>query len=245
MVLFLRKIMVVALQAGVLRISCEQRAGEIPPPVNAELPSISVQPVGGDWDVSKKDSFVMSVTASGNGILSYQWYWGEGNEGDEDGDLMPEKTSAVLTLKAGEDCASNGDYWVYVEVTNTISGDSDNKTASVTSNAVKITVTGNQGIDIASAQDLAKIGVDSKYPLSGTYRLTQNISLSNWVPIGDNSKPFRGVLIGGGKTITLNGFAPFNAGKPYLGIFGYVKGVSKTTQAAVRNLTIDSKKKYL
>ncbi|MDR1317800.1 MAG: hypothetical protein LBK13_13120 [Spirochaetales bacterium] len=62
-------------------------------------------------------------------------------------------------------------------------------------------------IPIASAEQLQKIGVD--YPLNGKYELTDNITLTNWMPIGAvQSTAFSGEFDGKGKSITLNGFDP-------------------------------------
>jgi len=102
----------------------------------------------------------------------------------------------------------------------------------------------NTEISISSSADMAKIGVDSAYPLSAAYSLTSDITLENWTPIGSAAKPFYGVFDGNGKTVTLNGFAPAavsgsDASGNFLGIFGYVKGAS-SKKAEIKNLTIDS-----
>jgi hypothetical protein len=98
----------------------------------------------------------------------------------------------------------------------------------------------NVEISISSSADMAKIGVDSAYPLSATYSLTSDITLENWTPIGSAEKPFYGVFDGNGKTVTLNSFVSTAvSGNNYLGIFGYVKGTS-SRKAEIKNLTIDS-----
>jgi len=100
-------------------------------------------------------------------------------------------------------------------------------------------------ISISSSADMAKIGVDSAYPLSATYLLTSDVTLENWTPIGSAAKPFYGVFDGNGKTVTLNSFASTvvsssdASGNSYLGIFGYVKGAS-SRKAEIKNLTVDS-----
>jgi hypothetical protein len=87
---------------------------------------------------------------------------------------------------------------------------------------------------ITSAAEMAKIGIDSDFPLSGKYNLQNDITLSDWKPIGSESKPFTGEFHGGGKTITLNGFASAVLGGQYLGIFAKIDG----TGAKVDNLKI-------
>jgi hypothetical protein len=93
-------------------------------------------------------------------------------------------------------------------------------------------------IDIRSAADLAKIGVT--YPLGGPYELTADITLSNWIPIGNEEAPFYGSFNGNGKKITLQSFsANAVSEKTYLGIFGYVEG-RPDAKAGIKNLTIAS-----
>jgi hypothetical protein len=99
----------------------------------------------------------------------------------------------------------------------------------------------NTKISISSSSDMAKIGIDSDYPLSAAYVLKNDITLNNWYPIGDADKPFYGVFDGNEKTITLESFADTAAAeKTYLGIFGYVKGASSSAKAEIKNLTIAS-----
>ena len=96
-------------------------------------------------------------------------------------------------------------------------------------------------IEIHSAEDMAKIGVDADYPLSATYLLagdTTDITLANWTPIGNETAPFTGVFDGQGKSINLTGFAPAALGGEYVGIFGCVRG--GRAKAAIKNLTITS-----
>jgi len=83
-----------------------------------------------------------------------------------------------------------------------------------------------EGIQISSQEDIAKIGVAGTHPLSGTYVLTNNITLTNWTPIGASATPFTGKFNGNRKTITLNGFdSTVLSGNTHLGLFaGNVQG---------------------
>ena len=95
-------------------------------------------------------------------------------------------------------------------------------------------------IAISSSVDMAKIGVDESYPLSGTYHLTKNITLSNWTPTGNGSSPFSGKFDGNGKTITITGFNnDVISAMPHIGIFSYVKG-SDSIKPEIKNLKIVS-----
>jgi hypothetical protein len=104
---------------------------------------------------------------------------------------------------------------------------------------------------IASAAELAKIGVDSEWPLAGAYVLEADITLDAWTPVGnaswastavplaDASEPFSGSFDGGGHTITLNSFSNGVSGNHYIGIFSAVKG-AETAKAAIKNLKVHS-----
>ena len=61
-----------------------------------------------------------------------------------------------------------------------------------------------KGIEISTAEELAKIGVDDSYPLREVYELKNDIDLSevcsaslgNWTPIGSGGNPFTGIFDG-------------------------------------------------
>ena len=85
-------------------------------------------------------------------------------------------------------------------------------------------------IEISDASQLAAIGINENYPLSGSYKLTKNISLSgydSWTPIGQSSA-FSGTFEGNGKTIS---GLKVNISGTYAGLFGQVSGT-------IKNLTV-------
>jgi hypothetical protein len=94
-------------------------------------------------------------------------------------------------------------------------------------------------IPIYTPEELAKIGVDPNYPLSGKYILMANIDLSsysNWVPIGNNSKPFTGQFDGNGlviKNLTIN-----RPSSDYQGLFGYTGSIAKIVNVALENVSV-------
>lgn len=100
-------------------------------------------------------------------------------------------------------------------------------------------------ITIGTAEDLAKIGVDNKFPLAGNYVLAADLELAEWIPIGPGEKnAFTGNFDGANHTITLRSiagsvFVDGTSTNPavYLGVFGYTKG-STQTKAVVRDLTV-------
>jgi hypothetical protein len=108
---------------------------------------------------------------------------------------------------------------------------------------------------IATAAELAKIGVDDDFPLEGNYELAADITLpEDWTPLGraawlnedtplkDSSRIFAGVFDGKGHTITVRGFSAAvlkDENKPYIGIFAALGGTEQA-RAEVKNLNIIS-----
>ena len=90
-----------------------------------------------------------------------------------------------------------------------------------------------EAIEIASAEDLAKIGSEAGYPLAGNYELTNDITLSgNWTPIGTEDNPFTGNINGNGHTIT--GLNINKDSGAYAGLVGLLDGGS------VNNIKFDN-----
>ncbi|MDR1277611.1 MAG: hypothetical protein LBK02_02560 [Treponema sp.] len=93
------------------------------------------------------------------------------------------------------------------------------------------------GQSIGTAEDLAKIGVDSEYPLDGTYYLSADIDLADytpWTPIGPNSfGPFTGTFDGRGKTISGLTLGEGTAVSEVFGLFGY------TFMAFIKNVQVE------
>jgi hypothetical protein len=99
-------------------------------------------------------------------------------------------------------------------------------------------------IEIGSAEELAKIGVE--YPASGEYLLIRNIEINDWTPItADKTSPFTGTFHGGGYTIVINSFSSkaLNTGPVvgYIGIFGYIKDGRVENLGAALNMPQEQK----
>jgi len=94
-----------------------------------------------------------------------------------------------------------------------------------------------EGTAIASAEELAKIGVDAAYPLDGAYYLAADIDLAgfgDWPPIGsgvDEDHYFTGVFDGHGKAIKNLRLADND--NTYNGLFGNVES------AVIKNLKVE------
>jgi hypothetical protein len=231
--------------------------------VNAEEPEITVQPTGGNWNVSNANSFPLTVTANrvDDGTLSYQWYRNTNNS-TTGGITIGTGTPLTLT-KA--DYEYNITYYFYVVVTNTITENHDGgiKTATATSSAATVTITGGSDVIlIYTTEDMAKIGVEESHPLSAKYLLMNDITLEEWSPIGGGHSytgvgAFSGKFDGNNHTITLNNFDDKPVGSIYvyselgtstpanpstynnvfLGIFGAIKG-TRAEKAEVKNLKV-------
>ncbi|MDR2343922.1 MAG: hypothetical protein LBD86_05265 [Spirochaetaceae bacterium] len=80
-------------------------------------------------------------------------------------------------------------------------------------------------IEVSGAADFAKIGKYTSHPLSGNYRLTADVTLTAWTPLGSASRPFTGTFNGGGHTITITS-----------GSGGFFDTLD---DAVVRNLAVD------
>jgi hypothetical protein len=235
------------LETGLWNITAKAMAGALEKangsasvnvPENGDIAvAITLNPVGG---------------APATGTLGYTLYFPAGTTGslsltDPDGSPVG---SAVTTFVSGTEGSpislDPGSYLV------TVSLSSGGKTAGRTE-AVHIVaglttkVAYNFYEDLAVAPtpvtsdaDLAKIGVDIVWPLSGRYVLTGDITLNNWIPLGSMATPFTGSFDGGVHTITINSFDATALGADqYIGIFAAVQGIPEN-KAGVKNLAIDS-----
>lgn len=96
--------------------------------------------------------------------------------------------------------------------------------------------------EIRTAEELAAIGTD-KETLSGSYILTNDLTLDDWVPIGrmdhDGEMGFSGTFDGNGHTITINSFSTETDNTACVGLFGLIgeKGM-------VKNLRMTGKLTY-
>jgi len=89
-------------------------------------------------------------------------------------------------------------------------------------------------IEISNATQLASIVMDGKY------KLTQDISVTNWTPIGNAGNPFTGEFDGNGHMVVITSFSNVeNAfeGIAYYGLFGYIKG-GKVQRLLVGNTSL-------
>ncbi|MCL1836449.1 MAG: hypothetical protein FWG46_02750 [Treponema sp.] len=110
-------------------------------PASAEPPEIITQPAAtSNWDVGATATFTavsISAVSPDGGQLSYQWY-SNSSSSNSGGSEISGQTDATLTL-AKADYDTNGSYYFYVVVTNTLY-DTSNTT---TSNVAEVVIMGN------------------------------------------------------------------------------------------------------
>lgn len=106
------------------------------------------------------------------------------------------------------------------------------------------------GIALSSAEDLAKIGNDKKYPLDGNYVLVADIDMSNYgafTPIGgsasecgivEGSNVFSGTFDGRGHTIYGLKVDVTANERSHVGMFGTVASTKSDSPAVIKNLII-------
>jgi hypothetical protein len=205
---------VLVLLTGLLFVSCEQSGG-IELGADASLRSLSVDAGTLKPDFSASH-FEYSVAVK-NAVDSL---------------TVTATANHAKTLVSGHGTKglSEGKNTIYVNVT---AENGSNNTYTI-----HVTRHNSSTLFIESAEELAKIGVDAAYPLSASYILEKDITLTNnWLPIGDLTKPFIGSFNGNGNKITLNSF---DTAQKYLGIFGYVKGSSASAKVTIKDIKIVS-----
>lgn len=107
-----------------------------------------------------------------------------------------------------------------------------------------------EGITIRSAEELAKIGTSSKYPIGGDYVLVADIDLSditNFTPIGgsesecgivEGANVFTGTFDGRGHTILGLNIIVSDTDRVHVGLFGSVGSKDKNDPAVIKNLVL-------
>ncbi|ANY70584.1 hypothetical protein BBD42_05430 [Paenibacillus sp. BIHB 4019] len=124
---------------------------------NASTPTIDTEPT--DKTVNVGDSANLSIAASGDAILSYQWYSNSTNS-NVGGTPIGGATSASYSAPT----SSAGSTYYYVVITNTDSSATGNQAATVTSNAAGVTV--NALIAPDQPQNLVVLGGDQQVTLN-------------------------------------------------------------------------------
>jgi len=149
--------------------------------VNAEIPSITNQPAGVDYDVGDNAvPLTVTTNVSDGGTLSYQWY---SNVADSTtgGNIISGATAGNYTPLTD----TVGTTYYYVVVTNTNTNVSGSQTAVVTSNVAEVTVNAAQTYTLmhnvsgnAHTFSDATVGYNAQTPLTATITNIGNSSLT-------------------------------------------------------------------
>jgi uncharacterized repeat protein (TIGR02543 family) len=161
---------VIAVASSSERNSAESLKGTGTTNSPAATPTITFQPTGLNTTVGQSATFTVGATPNDNGVLSYQW--------QKDGTNISGATSSSLTRNP----VATGDSGSYsVVVTNSLNG----TTASITSNAVSLTV--SPTLTITTPTTGLSATVNSAYSLSVTAtggRASLSFSTSSTLPTG-------------------------------------------------------------
>ena len=93
-------------------------------------------------------------------------------------------------------------------------------------------------VPISTAEQLAAIGINSDYPLNGSYVLTADLDLSgyeNWSPIGDGNDPFTGIFDGQGHVIS---GLTYVGEDTYVGLFGRINERGQVKNLGLTDVSI-------
>jgi hypothetical protein len=237
------------LEAGNWTITAKAMAGNVEKANGAATVPI---PPSGIADAAITLSPVVGSPATGT--LAYTLYYPNGATGSlslEDTDGNPEGSPVNIPLSETEDTITlnPGSYLATVSLTKgTETAGRVEAIHIVAGLTTRVAYNFYEDLaaaptPISNATELAAIGANSA-SLAGRYALTQDISLSDWVPLGSLTNPiapFTGSLDGKGHTITITSFdGAALEDKQYIGIFAAVQGESEHNKARVKNLTIAS-----
>jgi len=203
--------LVLVLLSGLLFFSCEDtngNAGVLPP-------AIKTQPANALWNVFVEEKIDLSVTASNQSGLSYQWYKSESDSatgGTAIGEAHGGKSES-LTLER-VDFPLNGSYYFYVTLTNS--------EGSVTSNATCVRVIGNLDPGYAVAANWTALERD--WETKGNKFTINATALS--VVWGVDNEHFSGTLTGDivghrEKTAERSGFITIKMANDHFYVFFY------------------------
>jgi hypothetical protein len=171
---------------GLLFVSCADPDTEDTPkskpdttPVSAQEPTISVQPIGGSWNIGTANTFELTVTVADvtdGGDLSYQWY-SNSTDSNSNGTALHEEKETTLTLDKAHHTA-NGNYYFYVVVTNTNNNATGAKTATATSDVATVTVTSGVTITAAEEPNITAHPADGSWNVgtANTFELTVTVA---------------------------------------------------------------------
>ena len=142
--------------------------------VNAQTPAITSQPSGATVIVSTSYSLSVIASVTDGGELSYQWY-NNTSASTTDGTSLG---SGAMSMSYNPLTDTVGIYYYFVEVTNTIpdNGDGGEKTATIRSEAVTLTV--NNKVN-AQTPAITSQPVSAMIPLNALHSLSVSANVTD------------------------------------------------------------------
>jgi hypothetical protein len=193
-------------------------------PYSFTMPANSVT-VTAVFELVPPDTFTIEIPSFEHGEVSAS----ADNAPAETVITLTVKPAASYKLKEGTLKVNNGDV---------VSGSGNTWTFTMPASDVTVAAEFESAvppgyIPIAIAEDLAKIGVDAAYPLSGNYYQIADITIENdaWVPIGTSANFFTGHFVGSDYIDDNNEkqnykIFPTIASSSDVSIFGYASGAT-------------------
>jgi hypothetical protein len=177
---------------------------------------------------------ITATYAGGNGSGAATWSWIRNDI------LISGATSSTYTVVAADEGAR---LWARVSYANQSGNVSSAQTAAVTA-APSVPFAGSgtattpylisNATELAAMRDLINAGTAPYANANIHYRVTSNITVSDWTPIGTFSpaRPFRGNFNGNGQTITVT----FTRTAENNGLFGYIENGTVRNLGVVANI---------
>ena len=194
-------------------------------PVNAETPTISVQPKGATVSVGAAVTLSVTASVSDGGALSYQWY--------HTSSLLLDGTAIIGATASSYSppTSTAGTYYYYVVVKNTNNNATVNKTATAKSNTVTVTVpVCSIGTTTYTSLDDALAAVPTGGTTPTTIKLLANIDYSSYLTVsnkkitfdlnGKNLNANVGLHVEMKGNIFLSGIGNFNVTNTYINASG-------------------------
>jgi len=201
------------LSAGILTVNVQ---------INAQTPSIVSQPTDSTITVNAPHSLSVEAIVTDGGLLSYQWY-SNTSASNSGGTAITGATSYIYNPPTNK----VGIFYYFVEVTNTVSYNvyGGNKTASIRSNAITLTV--NTKVN-AQTPIITSQPTDATVTFNASYSLSVVASVDDEGTLSYKWYSNTGMSNSGGTVITGAASATYNLPTGAAGTYYYFAEVINT-----------------
>ena len=186
-----------SLAGEVISATATLTVGDIP---NALSPSIITQPAGGTFVQGSNVTLSVTATVADSGRLSYQWF-----SNTADSTTGGTQIQGATSMSYSPPTSSVGTIYYYVVVTNTVTGGSVAKNASITSAAAGVTIVplvNTQAPQIITQPEGRTVATGDPVTLFVTAMSGDNGSLSyQWFESGGDSKTGDSLINGATETL--------------------------------------------